>query len=222
LIEEVTYPFKHPKHPDLSMTIALTTIAAVSLAILVYIAVVITGTYTTQNTPPSTNTSLAEQAKIDSGMSQQIARSLNYVHKADINIAPLTVPLHGVNLSANQFILLYDSTPYASKGHIALNLPCDANTPNVPMFEVLIGRAPSLTPLALGYIPQISVVPQMCVYHGQFGFGDPVTDIVLKNISGKTVSLQGPHSVAISTHEFYTPTTPSFEQMQHPQQQQQK
>jgi hypothetical protein len=200
------------------MTIALTTMAAASLAILVYIAVVVTGTYTTQNiSPSSTNASLAEQTKLDSAMSQQIARSLDYVHKSDINIAPLTVPLHGVNLSANQFILLYDSTPYASKGHIALNLPCDANTPNVPIFQVLVGRAPNLTPLALGYISQISVTPQMCVYHGQFGFGDPVTDIVLKNISGKTISLVGPHSVAISTHEFYTPLTPSLEQIQHQQ-----
>jgi hypothetical protein len=171
------------------MTIALTTMAAASLAILVYIAVVITGTYTTQNISPSTNTSLAERTKLDSAMSQQIARSLDYVHKSDINIAPVTIPLHGVNLSANQFILLYDSTPYASKGHIALNLPCDANTPNVPIFQVLVGRAPNLA-------------PQMCVYHGQFGFGDPVTDIVLKNISGRTISLEGPHSVAISTHEF--------------------
>jgi hypothetical protein len=200
------------------MTIALTTIAAVSLAILVYIAVVITGSYTTQNiSPSSTKTSLAEQTKLDSAMSQQIASSLDYVHKSDINIAPLTVPLHGVNLSANQFILLYDSTPYASKGHIALNLPCDANTPNIPIFQVLAGRAPDLAPLALGYISQISVVPQMCVYHGQFGFGDPITDIVLKNISGKTISLGGPHSVAISSHEFYTPTTPSLEQIQHQQ-----
>jgi hypothetical protein len=114
--------------------------------------------------------------------------------------------------------LLYDSTPYASKGHIALNLPCDTNTPNIPMFQVLVGRAPDLAPLALGYISKISVVPQMCVYHGQFGFGDPVTDIVLKNVSGKTISLGGPHSAAISTHEFYTPTTPSFEQIQHQQQ----
>ena len=202
------------------MTIALTTMAAVSLAILVYIAVVITGTYTTQNISPSgsTNASLADQAKIDSAMSQQIARSLDYVHKSDTNIAPVTIPLHDVNLSANQFILLYDSTPYASKGHIALSLPCDTNTPNVPMFQVLVGRAPDLTPLALGYISQMSVAPQMCVYHGQFGFGKyPITDILLKNISGKTINLGGPHSAAISTHEFYTPTAPSLEQIQHQQ-----
>ena len=123
------------------MTIALTTMAAVSLAILVYIAVVITGTYTTQNISPSggnTKTSLAEQTKLDSAMSQQIANSLDYVHKSDINIAPLTIPLHGVNLSENQFILLYDSTPYASKGHIALNLPCDTNLLMFPYFRFLL------------------------------------------------------------------------------------
>jgi hypothetical protein len=206
------------------VTIALTTIAAVSLAILVYIAVVITGTYTTQNMSPSINASLIDQAKIDSALSHQIAGSLDYVHKSDTNVAMVTIPLHGVNLSANQFILLYDSTPYASKGHIALGLPCDANTPNIPMFQVLVGRAPDLTPLALGYLSHISVAPQMCVYHGQFGFGSgyPVTDIVLKNISGKTVSLGGPHSAAISTHEFYTPTAPSLEQIQHQQMQHQQ
>ena len=99
------------------MTIALTTMAAISLAILVYIAVVITGTYTTQNISSSNpKTSLAEEARLDSAKSQQIASSLDYVHKSDINIAPLAIPLHGVNLTANQFILLYDSTPYASKG----------------------------------------------------------------------------------------------------------
>src|SRR5919198_3050840 len=205
------------------MTIALTTMAAASLAILVYIAVVITGTYTAQNISPSgsssnINASLAEQAKLDSATSKQIASSLDYIHKSDTNIAPLIIPLHGINLTANQFILLYDSTPYATKGHIALNLPCDASTPNIPIFQVLVGRAPNFTPLALGYLSQISVVPQMCIYHGQFGFGDPVTDIVLKNISGKTISLGGPHSVAISSHEFYTPTTPSLEQIQHQQQ----
>jgi hypothetical protein len=199
------------------MTIALTTLAAASLAILVYIAVIITGTYTTQNVSSSgsNKTSLAEQTNLDSAMRQQIASSLDYIHKSDVNMAALTVPLHGVNLSRNQFILLYDSTPYASKGHIALNLPCDANTPTVPLFQVLVGRAPDLAPLALGYISQISAVPEMCVYHGQFGFGDPVTDIVLKNISTKTISLGGPHSVAISTHEYYIPTAPSYEQIQH-------
>jgi len=51
--------------------------AAVSLAILVYIVVVITGTYTTQNISSISNTS----------NESTIARSLDYVHKSDISIA---------------------------------------------------------------------------------------------------------------------------------------
>src|SRR5919204_1157608 len=193
------------------MTIAQTTMIGASLAILVYIAVIITGStfFSMQG-----RSSLAEQMQAaDSALHNQIANNFDYVHTADAKGASSTVLLNSINLTANQFILLYDSTPYASKGHIALNLPCDANTPNIPIFQVLVGRAPNFTPLALGYLSQISVVPQMCIYHGQFGFGDPVTDIVLKNISGKSISLGGPHSVAISSHEFYTPTTPSLEQI---------
>src|ERR1041384_8717989 len=93
------------------MTIALTTMVAASLAILIYIAVIITGTYYTQNISSSNSnkTSLADRTNVDSAMRQQIASSLDYVHKSDVNMAALTVPLHGVNLSRNQFIILYDS-----------------------------------------------------------------------------------------------------------------
>ena len=33
----------------------------------------------------------------------------------------------------------------------------------------------------LGYIEQLSN-PCRCVYHGQFGFGDPITDLVLQYV----------------------------------------
>ncbi len=197
------------------MTIAQTTMIAASLAILVYIAVISTGSYTAQNILSSNRTSLAEQEKIDSALRNQIASSFNYVHKADESRASLTVLLHGVDLGTNQFILLYDSTPYAVKGHIALNMPCDVSTPQTPLFHVLVGRAPDLAPTPLGYLSQISRPPEMCVYHSQFGFGDPVTDVVLVNISNKTLTLGGPHSATITTQESYIPTTPSLEQVQH-------
>jgi hypothetical protein len=57
----------------------------------------------------------------------------------------------------------------------------------------------------------------MCLYHAQFGFGDPVTDIVLKNISDRAINLKSPHAAVISTHESYTPTAPSFKELQHKQ-----
>jgi len=63
--------------------------------------------------------------------------------------ASLTVPLHGVQLGTNQFILLYDLT-YAVKGHIALSMPCDARNPQAPLFHILVGRSPDLAPAAVG------------------------------------------------------------------------
>jgi hypothetical protein len=110
---------------------------------------------------------------------------------------------------------LYDSTPYASKGHIALKLPCDSTDPSSPLFQVLVGRAPDIIPTRLGYIEQVSSPPEMCVYHAQFGFGNPVTDVILEYIANGTISLKGPHSVVITTHESYIPTTPSLEELQH-------
>jgi hypothetical protein len=66
--------------------------------------------------------------------------------------------------------------------------------------------------MALGYIPQLSSPPNMCVYHGQFGFGDPVTDIVLKSVADHPITLKGPHSVAIVSHESYIPQQASYMQ----------
>jgi hypothetical protein len=139
-----------------------------------------------------------------------------------MNRATQTVLLNGIILNSSEFIILYDSTPYASKGHIALNLPCDAKDPQDRLLDVLIGRAPDMITLALGYIPQLSSPPNMCVYHGQFGFGDPVTDIVLQSVSDDPITLRGPHSVAIVSHESYIPEQASFMEQQMQQQMQQE
>lgn len=194
-------------------SVTQTTMIGASLAILVYIAVITTGNYlATQSTPDNP---MSEQSQIDNELHEQISTSLNYSHKADINRASQAVLLNGLSLNASEFLLLYDSTPYASKGHIALNLPCEANNPNNPLFQVLVGRAPDLVPTTLGYIEPISSPPKMCIYHAQFGFGKPVTDVALKNISNRYINLTGPHSVAITTHESFIPTEQSIKQMQH-------
>jgi hypothetical protein len=200
--------------------IAQTGMIAASLAILVYIAVVITGSslLTQQNDffPQQDNqTIISEQARVDNTLHDQISSGLDYVHNATIDTASLSLLLGGQNLSQNEFIIIYDSTPYASKGHIALNLPCDEADPRSPLFQVLVGRAPDITPTPLGYIEQVSTPPDMCVYHAQFGFGDPVTDVLLKYIANGTINLEGPHSVALTTHESYVPTTPSLQELQH-------
>jgi hypothetical protein len=196
--------------------IAQTSMIAACLAILIYIAVITTGNYLTSQSTAD-ETPLSQQQQIDTAIHEQISTNLNYSHKADTNRASLTVLLNGLNLNVSEFILLYDSTPYASKWHIALNLPCDVSNPNVPEFQVLVGRAPDMVPTTMGYLGQISDPPQMCVYHAQFGFGDPVTDVILKNVADRSINLTSPHSVVLTTHESFLPTAQSFKDIQHQQ-----
>src|SRR5215218_1248662 len=188
------------------------TLLVAILAVLIYIAVVSTGTVATTNQSKS---SLSEIQDSNLAEYQLVSGNLDYVHTADMNRATQTVLLNGITLNSSEFIILYDSTPYASKGHIALNLPCNAQDPQERLFDVLIGRAPDMSRMALGYIPQLSSPPDMCVYHGQFGFGDPVTDVVLKSVADDPITLRGPHSVAIVTQESYIPKQLSFMQLQH-------
>ena len=69
--------------------------------------------------------------------------------------------------------------------------------------------------MPLGYLEPLSKPGKMCVYHGQFGFGDPVTDLVLQYVGDDPIKLEGPHSIVISIHESYKPIGESFEERQH-------
>ena len=74
-----------------------------------------------------------------------------------MNRATQTILLNGITLNSSEFIILYDSTPYASKGHIALNLPCDPKDPQDRLLDVLIGRAPDSNTMALGIYSTIVI-----------------------------------------------------------------
>ena len=72
--------------------------------------------------------------------------------------------LEGKTLPANDFIHLYDTTPYMIKtGHIATKLPCDASSTS-PL-KILIGQAPNLKPAVLELIKPSSTPGKMCLYH---------------------------------------------------------
>ena len=158
----------------------------------------------------------AQQLPSDQTQLQDLlSKSLDYIHKGEVSTSSLNILLNGISLNQSEFILLYDSTPFASKGHIAVNLPCNPNNPLDPIFDILVGRAPDLFVLPLGYLEPISKPGKMCVYHGQFGFGDPVTDVILQYVGDDPIKLGGPHSIVISTHEYYNPPTESFEELQH-------
>ena len=130
------------------MMIAQTTMIAACLAILIYIAVVVSGSFISKDTTDQNVLNLL--SKSDSLRDEQIARSLSYIHKSDTGMNVQTVLLNGINLSSNEFIPLFDSTPFATKGHIELNLPCDSNNPRSPFFQILVGQAPNLKAVTPG------------------------------------------------------------------------
>jgi hypothetical protein len=199
---------------------------AASLAVLVYIAVVVTGDFLTPDTVPinagggasnTLQTSIGQTTTNDTSIREQIAAAADYLHTFDTSTVSDTILLNGVTLQSGEPLLIYDSTPFASKGHLAMNVPCNENTPENAVFEILFGRAPNLSPVKPGYLSQISAPPNNCIYHAQFGFGDPVTDIAIRYIGENQTTFRGSNSLVISTHESYIPITPSEKEMEHEQ-----
>lgn len=209
------------------VAILQTSMIAASLAILIYIAVVVTGDFLTSDIVPinagggasnTLQTSIGQTTTTnDTSIREQIAAAADYLHSVDTSTASDTILLNGVTLQSREPLLVYDSTPFASKGHLAMNVPCNENTPENAVFEILFGRAPNLSPVKPGYLPQISAPPNNCIYHAQFGFGDPVTDIAIRYIGENQTTFRGSNSLVISTHESYIPITPSEKEMQHEQ-----
>ena len=149
-------------------------------------------------------------SELEKAQRDQVEKSYDYTHLADTDRATVTTLLNGLNLTENDYILLYDSTPFASKGHVALTLPCSVENPKLPDFQILVGEAPDIFNTGLGYIAKLSSPPRECLYHAQFGFGDPVTDVALKYTGKEPIVLNGPYAVTITTHESYIPTQPSL------------
>ena len=209
------------------VAILQTSMIAASLAVLIYIAVVVTGDFLTPDIVPINagggasntplQTSIGQTTTNDTSIREQMAAAADYLHSVDTSTISDTILLNGVTLQSGEPLLVYDSTPFASKGHMAMNVPCNENTPENAVFEILLGRAPNLSPVKPGYLPQISAPPNNCIYHAQFGFGDPVTDIAIRYVGENQTTFRGSNSLVISTHESYIPITPSVKEMQHEQ-----
>jgi hypothetical protein len=76
-----------------------------------------------------------------------------------------TVLLEGKSLPANDYIHLYDTTPYMiMNGHVAAKVPCDANSN--PEVQVLIGSAPDLNPADFELVNELSMWTS-CLTHRQ-------------------------------------------------------
>lgn len=204
-----------------------TSMIAASLAVLIYIAVIVTSDFLTPVIPTSERgggntlqTSIGQTIGTnDTSAREQIAAAADYIHAVDTSTMSDTILLNGVTLKSGEPLLVYDSTPFASKGHLAMNVPCNENNPENAMFQILFGRAPDLSPVKPGYLSNISAPPNNCIYHAQFGFGEPVTDIAIRYVGENQTTFGGSNSLVIATHESYLPTIPSEEELQHKQQQ---
>ena len=128
-------------------------------------------------------TSIGQTTTNDTSIREQIAAAADYLHSVDTSTISDTILLNGVTLQSGEPLLLYDSTPFASKGHLAMNVPCNKNTPENAMFEILFGRSPNLSPVKPGYLPQISAPPNNCIYIScTVWFWRPCTDIAIRYI----------------------------------------
>jgi hypothetical protein len=106
-------------------------------------------------------------------------------------------------IPADDFIHLYDSTPYhILSGHIAIKVPCedDSTTP----IQVLIGSAPNMTVAELENIAPLSTPGELCLYHVDLvpsGNVTVLTDVALNNTLDEDIEFPPTSTVAIGINE---------------------
>jgi hypothetical protein len=111
--------------------------------------------------------------------------------------------LEDKTIPANDYIHLYDSTPYMiTNGHIAAKLPCDAS--NTSPLKVLIGQAPNLTPAELEFVKPLSTPGKLCIYHVDIPSkpGQIITDIAIQNPTTSEIKLEPTTTVVIGVNEI--------------------
>jgi hypothetical protein len=98
----------------------------------------------------------------------------------------VTIPLEGLSLNKQQFLLLSDTTPVrVGAAHLALNVPCteDEETGEIDSDIIAVaGVAPDVQTVELELVPELSSPPNNCLFHGDIpNNSDEVTDIAIAN-----------------------------------------
>lgn len=133
---------------------------------------------------------------------QLIAPAGSQEEEIPTGFSQVTVPLDGIKLKAGQFLLVADTTPYASEGHIVTVLPCGSD--GVSPVKLVAGVAPNVTPVELGIVPELSSMGDTCVYHGEAPEGTQITDYAIINTSDKGVRFGDNHVVTVFITELYS------------------
>jgi hypothetical protein len=117
-----------------------------------------------------------------------------------------TILLEGKTLAANDFIHIYDTTPYMiMNGHVAAKLPCDDNSESP--IKILTGSAPKLTAADFELIGELSTPRTACLYHVDLASNggnasNIITDIAIQNPSADQVSFGPTTSVVVGVNEI--------------------
>lgn len=130
--------------------------------------------------------------------------------KTDVVRDTVTLLLDWKRIEPNDFILIYDATPYhIMSGHVALRVPCDAD--GEPVITVQVGSAEDglLEEPEMMLLDKVSEKGKMCVYHADLmstheegkAMGK-ITDVVLKNPHNKVVTLPRGSSVVVGVNEI--------------------
>jgi hypothetical protein len=113
-----------------------------------------------------------------------------------------TVLLGFKTIPPNDFIHLYDTTPYhIMNGHVAAKLPCDENSET--SLNILIGAAPHLEAAELELISELSMPGKSCMYHADLNSDEEVvTDIAIQNPTEKSIRFPSTSTVVIGINEI--------------------
>jgi hypothetical protein len=117
-----------------------------------------------------------------------------------------TIFLGGESIPANDFIHLYDTTPYMIMvGHIAAKLPCEDNSESP--YKVLIGQAPNLRAADLELVTELSTPGERCLYHADLESqpgveNGTITDIALQNPTEQDIEFGPTDTIVIGVDEI--------------------
>jgi hypothetical protein len=154
---------------------------------------------------PTTNATSPEAAPEDEAAAHTTVRDSLVVLLAD-----QTIP-------SNDFLHLYDTTPYfLTNGHVAAKIPCDDES--APLLNILVGVAPDLAPAPLELVPPLSTPGELCLYHADLptpaqanatttanataANATMITDIAIQNPSDEDVTLPSTSTVVIGVNEI--------------------
>jgi hypothetical protein len=119
--------------------------------------------------------------------------------------------MDGKVLPANDFIHLYDTTPYMiMDGHVAAKFPCNEQS-QTPL-QILIGQAPNMTAAELQLVTEFSMPGQICMYHADLhsahedhqgsAQGRAITDIAIMNPNSTEMQFPVTSTVVIGINEI--------------------